>query len=318
MRMDRGLIRDQLSIWYPLHDDLGYIQSTSLFLLARDVSNHIMPIGGKSSTRKDFSIHLTPNSEEFLEFVATALGGRDYHPRWQLANSACEFISRCSASLLEQGEAVYEIVFLKDPKSGEKKNLLFKHIDGRTLFEGREGRYQYRSPEDASRKRRKGAIFLPTARLIIFRLPHKYRGLMRKRKVISELGGMDVFRVAAEQQKTRGSVYNFKEHSLSEQLALASSTRETGWKMGAGFDGNFLEYYEIWRLLIYNRFVIELRDEIIRTLDQAIRRVSLDFGPETGLVVEGLPDQAEVEQALAELASGSRTFVSFVDQFSLL
>jgi hypothetical protein len=129
---------------------------------------------------------------------------------------------------------------------------------------------------------------------------------------------MDVFRVAAEQQKTQGSVYNFKEHSLSQQLALASSTRETGWKMGAGFDGTFLEYYEVWRLLVYNRFVIELRDEIIRTLDEAIRRVSLDFGPETGLIVRGLPDQAEVEQAFGELASGSRTFVSFVDQFSLL
>jgi hypothetical protein len=69
---------------------------------------------------------------------------------------------------------------------------------------------------------------------------------------------------------------------------------------------------------VYNRFVIELREEIVRTLDQAIKPVSLDFGAETCLVVRGLPDREEVEAAFAKLASGSRTFVSFVEQFSLL
>jgi hypothetical protein len=264
MKLEPGLVRDQLSVYYPLHDasdylapDQTYPRSTSLFteMIVRDVSNHIMPIGGRGHTRKDFSIELDPPSKEFSELLATALDGHGPHSYWELAREICDFVSTCSVGILNQGFSVYEIVFFRGPKTPEKKYFRFIDVDSRTLFRRHRGIYQYRSAKAVMKKERKDGIFLPAERLAYFQLPSKYKNLIGKKKAISELGGMDVYRMADEQQKTKGSIYSFKEHNRSQRLALASVMRETGWNMGAGFDGTFLNYYEVWRTLLFNRSI---------------------------------------------------------------
>jgi hypothetical protein len=242
---------------------------------------------------------------------------RHYYSRSDLREQVSGFVRLCATELLGIGAATYEIVFFKDRTTSEKKGFLLFYIDPRTLFTWHNATYQYGSPKAVRNRDRKGATLLPADRLLVFRLPAKYQRLSQKTKIVRELGGLNVFRVAEEQQREKGSVYNFKEHHRAEQLALASATRETGWSMGGILGETFLEYYGVWRYLVYNRFAIELRDEILNTLNAAIKRISPNFGPETAMVIKGVPTLEDVEKAFQDLQSGSRSLVSLVEQFSL-
>jgi hypothetical protein len=245
------------------------------------------------------------------------LDDRHCHSRADLSDQVSEFVRLCATELLGIGSATYEIVFFKDRTTSEMKGFLFFYINPRTLFLRRNATYQYGSPEAFHNRDRKGATLLPEDRLLVFRLPAKYQHLRRRTKIVRELDGLNVFRVTEEQQREKGSVYNFKEHHRAEQLALASATRETGWSMGGILGETFLEYYGVWRYLVYNRFAIELRDGILSTLNAAIKRISPNFGPETAMVIKGLPTLEDVEKAFQDLQSGSRSLVSLVEQFSL-
>ena len=114
------------------------------------------------------------------------------------------------------------------------------------------------------------------------------------------------------------SFYDAKEHIRAEKLALAAATRTIGWTGGETLSEIFLEYYTLHRRLVFERFVISLREPILETLNEMLDRVGPRFGARSRLQISGLPTLKDVETAMIEFAAGERTFNSVLDDFTLL
>ena len=92
-------------------------------------------------------------------------------------------------------------------------------------------------------------------------------------------------------------------------MARVQASKVIGW------DGRFLigsqdvtEYYKWHRLLLFERFKIELRDGIIATLNNVISRAGRRIGFAGQLKVKGLPTLTDVRDGQEALLTGSKSF----------
>jgi hypothetical protein len=326
MRSRNNLVADQQSVWFPFEefqkrpsgDSLLEVEGIYSTTFPRDISLHIMPIGGRSRARKGFKVSLEPHDEEFEQVVASALADQHQDYAYELARKVCDFFHHCAARIIEQGKAVYEIVLLSDSDTGESKCFELVPIDVRTL-ESRHGKtFQIVPTEWAARHDLPTTIPLQDDRLIIFSPPSSFSSLNEINEALARLGGAGISRMYSTTRDDPTSFYDAREHIRAEKLALAAATRTIGWTGGETLSEIFLEYYTLHRRLIFERFVISLREAILQTLNEVLGRVGPRFGKSARLQISGLPTLDDVAKAVDELAAGERTFNSVLDDFTLL
>ncbi len=277
-----------------------------------------MPIGGRSRARKDFKVFLEPNDQRFEQIVAGALADQHHDYAYQLGHEVCDFFQHCAARIIERGKAVYEIVLLSEPDTGESKSFELVPIDVRTL-EKRHGKtFQIVPSEWAEKHNLPTTIPLQDDRLVIFSPPPAFSDLNEINDALAQLGSGGIFRMYSATRGHANSFYDAKDHIRAEKLALAAATRTIGWTGGETLTEIFLEYYTLHRRLIFEQFVISLRETILDTLNKALRQIAPRFGANATLKISGLPTPDDVKRAIKELAAGERTFNSVLDDFTLL
>jgi len=327
-RICDNLIRDQKSVWFfadqpePLLDvDKPFRGLDSIYadVLPRDISLHVMPIGGQSEARKDFHVELEPADEELTSIIAQALADQDgsYHSR-DLRRVVCDFVRRVAARLIRYEHAAFEIVLLRDRHSNELTACDLFEINVATLSRDADGIIQKVPPEVAVERKVPTIIHLDPDRLALFRLPPEFKNLRETKEALSYLGGSALFQMYEAAQADDSLGYDAKNHIRAEHLATAAATRSIGWNDNTTYYGLFSEYYVVHRRLTFEGFVIRLREAILATLNEAVAKIAIECGKRAELKVPGLPTLADVNRAKAELAAGSRTFNSVLDDFSLL
>jgi hypothetical protein len=79
MRTRNNVTHDQMSVWFPIEESeptlnldkpFAGVESVYLDTLPRDISAHVMPMGGSSRARKNFTITIEPRDEEFEGVIA--------------------------------------------------------------------------------------------------------------------------------------------------------------------------------------------------------------------------------------------------------
>ncbi|MGH2561743.1 MAG: hypothetical protein ACRDJH_21970 [Thermomicrobiales bacterium] len=103
------------------------------------------------------------------------------------------------------------------------------------------------------------------------------------------------------------------------ELALVHATRSIGWNGRAQFMGDaekrMLEHYWLRRELMFERFIIEMRQSILDTLNQGLDRVGGHLRGGLRIEVEGLPSMADVDDALRRLMKGNMAFGEIMKPF---
>jgi hypothetical protein len=321
-------IRDQHSVWFfldesesPLYPKDVYARLDNIYVdaLPRDISMHIMPIGGTSKARKEFAISIVPENEKLDRIIAEALAEQrgGYYGR-QITPAVCEFVERVASRLMYYGKAVFEIVLLRDRETKDPVGCDLFEINVRSLVFGEHSVVQNVPTEIAAERNVPETIELDPERLIIFNIPRGLGDIAELKRSLAHLGGGSLTRMYETVREDNKLGYDIKEHIRAEHLAIAAATRSTGWSANQPFYELFTEYYVLRRRLVFERFVIALRESILATLNVGISKVAANFGITARLQVSGLPTLADVGRAEKELAAGERTFGSVLDDFTLL
>jgi hypothetical protein len=132
--------------------------------------------------------------------------------------------------------------------------------------------------------------------------------------VIDQSRGMDL---ALESLRGGGQTlaYDFLAHKHAEYAAVAEATKNIGWDARGSFREAQLEYYQLYRQLLFVQFVVRLRESILETLNKALDTASRVVMPLGQLRLEGLPTLVDAEDALRHLEAGDKSFKDILAPF---
>jgi hypothetical protein len=327
--MNREAVREQKSIWFFPEESLqqksgdiySRLDSVYLDVLPRDIPLSIMPIGGKSVARKNFAVSIVPADEQMTQTIAGALAEnrRPYMPT-DIKRSVCDFVPRIASRLLQREKVVFEIVSLRDPKTNELVGCDLFEINVQTLTFEKNQVFQRVPSQIAAERNVPTIIDLDIERLAVFSLPPEFRDLAKIKQALGRLGGGSLTQMYEASRQDTNLGYDIKDHIRSEHLAIAAATRTTGWSANQTqtLYELFTEYYVLHRQLVFQRFIIGLREWILINVNEVVGRIANLWGKTASIEVSGLPILADVQRAQFELAQGARTFASVLDDFSLL
>jgi hypothetical protein len=288
-------------------------------MLIEDVYSQIFPAGGRSKN-KSFRIQLTPRSESIETLVASALNSRDRGSRHGLPASLADFFQECAQSMMTFGEVVYEIVYLSDPDDQKILEFEFQYVRPFTV-KRRYGRLVQVVPREVVEHRGvPDFIDLPNDLILFFTPPEQIQDnlstTLESLAILSEKLMPD-FALKNFRQATSKFHYDSSGQVYSQKLALAEAGKAIGWNARGLFNDDTLEFYQLTRQLIFERFKIDLRNSILGTLNEGLTLAGKEMGFDAQILVEGLPTIMDVELAQSELETGSKAFGEILKPFLL-
>lgn len=274
-------------------------------MLLRDLE-HVFPY---PDFHRDFTARLEVNSGAVDDnLVAAALARERWHRRHELlAESVRDFGEECAPQMVAFGEAAYELAFASPGDTGKWQEFRLHLIHP---YRSRFGRHQfYALSENGSRGR---WINLPANSVVRVRLSRR-----RRRQVADVVAALTAANahnpVRARLQFTPGLPYAFTHHAAAEREILARATRPIGWRGRGLFTDEQLEPYRLLRDLRFEGFQAELRDVILRGINEALARAGAELGFSARVTVEGVPGIDEVNRQVARVLEGVGPELSLQD-----
>ena len=324
-RQEPGLHRSQQSIFY--YSDLegrrdpvlrarpDYFVLLYPHMLIEDVALGIMPIGGRVE-KKPFRVFVTPQNPRIEELIAEAIARRDY--RRDFTSAVCDFFHDCAQTIMAFEEATYEIVYLSKPDEGAVVGFELMLIPQQTVIRRRGDIVQY-IPADVAHKRKVSQyVQLSPERILTFKPPEyvqdKLGHIMESLAILSNPILPD-FALQGAGGGLQQVPYDSTTHIRVQKRALADAGKLIGWNARGLFQEEVLEYYWLYRQLLFEKFKIELRNSILATLNNGLDRAGRELGFSGRIEIEGLPILADIDAAQVHLAAGDRPFKEILEPF---
>ena len=295
------------------HED--YFRQLYPWMLIQDTSVSIMPIGGRTANRP-FRVFATPPDPRAEELISAALPrGGDRH---DLGRAVCAFFRDCAQAVMSFGEVYYEIVYFSDNEASAPVRCELTMIQSGTVKRRWGHLIQYVPQTIANERSLPVRIQLPEERVVLFSLPTSV-GVKLKRTmkalVIASRRVFPKFVLERTADESSSMPFDVTTYDRARKAAIAEATRSIGWNARGLLRDEALEYYWLYRQLSFEGFIIDLRNQILNTLNEAIQRIGRRLGFSVQLHVEGLPGLQELEAARAALKSGNGTFKEILDPF---
>jgi hypothetical protein len=282
-------------------------------MLIEDISNSIFPFG--SSKR---SIRVLNRSGDRAVAVLVAQAMRP--DEGDLTRAAGDFFRECVRTILYFGRATYEIVFVKDKEDAPFSYFELRPVHPYSLWYTPYLCFQY-VPENVRRDARtERLVRLDPARIVRFEPPKEFRRDLRRMCLAlahQSTGLIPNFALSAVAQQDEAIGFDFRSFDAARRVALACITRSIGWSGRGSFTENTLEYYSMFRFLKFEAFKLSFRDEILRTLNEVLRKAGAVLGISEELTIEGLPSRAEVDEGFVDLEAGQKAFIDVMKPFLL-
>jgi len=233
------------------------------------------------------------------------------------AGIICDFVSECAALLLIYETVTYEIVYLSEPKNGKAVGFELVRVNPYTLVRRGNSLLQFLPNQHDKQLSKRRCIELKPERILTFKLPMNIQGemdqIMESMRILG-LTSPDFFmkELATGFRKTP---YDVAKHYHLRNVALAKITKDFGWDARNSFEKEALEYYLLYRYLKFERFRIELRNNILGTLDACLELIGKQLGFNTKISVKGLPTLEDVKAAYNHLLQGDIPFAEVLEPF---
>jgi hypothetical protein len=239
-----------------------------------------------------------------------------------LTTAICDFFHYCVTSIMSFEKAVYEIVYFSKPDDGTVVGFELKEILPFTVMHRRTRLVQYVPLVVARERNISQYVPLSPERILTFRLPtyiqEEFGHIMEFLVRLSDFTLPD-FALQEPGIISKRLLYDFNSHSHAHKLALADATKLIGWNArGLLSEEEILQYYQLHRDLLFERFVIELRNSILITLNDGLERAGRVAEFSGQLEIKGLPTLIDVDAAKAHLEAGDQSFEQILDPFGLL
>jgi len=98
--------------------------------------------------------------------------------------------------------------------------------------------------------------------------------------------------------------FSFQEFHRQRMLSLASETANWGWHARDLWHNDALEYFRIYRQLRFARSMAILRDHLVFSINELLRRVRFP----ARIIVQGLPTYRDIEGMIDALAKKEISF----------
>lgn len=319
------LRRSQRSVSYPIDGAPAKVKAAGdlfgtmfVHMFLQDVSLSVMPVGGLRRDGATSPVKLEPPNRDVEKLVVSSFQGHSYAR--PLAEAVCDFLQDCARTVLLYGEACFEIVYLSRPADGRAVAFQLARVTAGTVVRRRGRLVQHLPPAVAAKRKLPDHVELDPKSVIIFEAPQYAKGELHR--VVGALGELGTRMLPPEfvyrdlRAGLQQATYDAKGHIRTRNLALASATQLTGWNARNLLLDDTLEFYWMHRQLLFHRFVIELRDGLLATLNEVLRRAGSEIGFSGALRLQGLPTLEDVEAAQDHLRKGDRSFAALLEPFN--
>lgn len=185
-------------------------------------------------------------------------------------------------------------------------------------MDGHAGFVQQIPQKTAERLGISNSINLPSDSILVFQLsPALRKGLEETLQGLVVLSKKLIPEFALNNLGEAASRFNYDSANqiYARKLALAEAGKAIGWNARGLFTDDMLEYYSLKRHLSFEKFKIELRNSIVQTLNEGLKRVGQHMGFEAQIRLHGIPTLSDVERAESELAAGGKAFGEILKPF---
>jgi len=287
----------------------NYYQISYPNMLIDDVRMGIIKASTLNNSFKAFIEHSDPKIEKL---VAHALSSDRYYEQ-DLSKSIYSFFGECAANIMGFGQANYEIVYLSDSNYENISNFQLKYIPPKTMVWKKDRLFQY-IPLELSRALNKPQyIELSSENILIFKPPKYLENILEN--IMVQLAYLSKPPTVLEFIFQKDIPYDVNEHIRTEKLGVAEAGKIIGWNARFSFQEYVTEYYDLYRFLKFEKFKIDLRNKILKTLNEGISCAGKKMGFSAQLNIEGLPSLEDVETMKKHLKSGSKPFNEIVKAF---
>lgn len=272
------------------------------YMFVDDVRIWIMPIRlGRGGQR--FKARLEPASAEWEAALADALSHKSYSD--SLSDACCDFFQDLAVQLASCGRSLYEII--RAPEHNERGPWPFRlswfsdeGVRRRGELYVQEG--EALSVETAGYEHAK--VEIPAGDVWEVRLPDSIGSWREQGRLLELLGQLNPYPPEWLRREwaanTNQSGYEFAHHKRETDVLLAQVSGAWKWDARMTWKDNVLEYYEVYRMLMFRTALARLREHMLLRMNELLRRL----GCGSVLVFEGIPTSAELVLIARELHDG--------------
>lgn len=280
--------------------------------LIEDTKMKCFPIPGYG---KQFKVILDATSPKCERLIIDAI--EKQYGREDLENSLYHFFQTCVSVIIAYGFVAYEIVYFSNDK-GKIVSFGFTLIPPSAFFVEKNEFKQY-VPRDIADKRNLPDKYLnfEQENVLLFQLTDDVKPYYNQMiESLAFIGQNLLPEFAMENLRNPTIPFSLNEYVKSRELALAKATKKIGWNSRNYSNEHKFEYYVWHRQLKFYRFVCQLRESILDTINDGLTRVGKQMNFQAKLSVEGLYTTQDVDDALMKLKKDDlKTFSDILDIF---
>jgi hypothetical protein len=302
-----------------------------------DVSLGVLPVSGeiRSAHRPSALLDVTEakEGEKILErMIAAAFSPREGSARFELSHAFSEWGRYCTAALLRDGEAVYEIAYVLASKGGDPVGFRVIPVAAGSIVRrfGRRVTYLQRIPEGATLRTfsledrdptpSKSEIALDSSRMVRVILPRSLRHARDAAVGLVSLGENlypDFFIPKPDLPPSQQVPFDYAVYRRTQEAAVAAVTRESGWYGRGSFNDHMTEFYSMMRRVRFERMLCGLRDLLFVTANEILDRVGSQLQFKARFTPQGLPTVADVSEVEAALTAGTISAGQILERFRI-
>ena len=277
----------------------------SVHMFVQDVHVAVMPIGGRFSQERDFSVEIQGSSKHEHQVVSIlqSLTDGDLFSEPNLKELLSDVVNKIALYLASGGRSVYEII--RD-KENEDAWRLYSFTDKR-LFRAF-GKYIQIVPKSDRQLWKKSYVIIPKEDIWEIAMPkvlggfRGYRSILKKLSRFSQI--VPSFLMDEMSQQKWPAYFNVKNYEKEKNLFVAKTTTRWGWHMRSSRLRIWTDFYGMYRFITFDWAKACLREHIIKELNQLFRQLQID----AEIVVKGLPTAREILKTRQQMCEGKITF----------
>lgn len=252
-----------------------------------------------------------PEDGAVIDFFRTLVGGRSRDIDYSIA----EFLNMIARTIVVEGRFMYELQVGRDKNTQEIVKMNFSPVSAprsKVLVFGSHAIQLLRSSiakeHNCSRIRA-----LNPDHTFIFQAPSSWRHALRKARSALHFFDamkyryMDQLAESMKSDKQRPCIYD---HSLNLKM-LAKATAPLGWSGRGLFHGYQNDYLGVERQIRWNKFCIDLRNNMIHSLKAAVNRIASINKSACRLIMEEKSEYT-LEDVRTKLQEGKTSTVELI------